>query len=83
MGPVEVLWYGDRVPTSRKDLGPVEVLWDGDWVTPTPLGGGQSENITSRRTMYSGGKNLENNGGFGIKLNALKNTLDSYEAFTV
>ena len=56
MGPVEVLWYGDGVPSSRKDLGPVEVLLDGDGVTPTTPGGGQSENITSRRTTYSGGK---------------------------
>ena len=34
MGPVEILWDGDRVP--QKDIGPVEVLWDGDGVKPPP-----------------------------------------------
>ena len=37
-------------------MGPVEVLWDGDGVHPPPLpDGGQTENITSRRTTYAGG----------------------------
>ena len=34
MGSVEVLWDGDGIPLSGKDMGSVEVLWDGDWVTP-------------------------------------------------
>ena len=35
MGPVEVLWDGDRWGPSRKGIGPVEVLWDGDgWGAP-------------------------------------------------
>ena len=28
MGPVEVLWDGDKKIPSGKDMGPVEVLWD-------------------------------------------------------
>ena len=44
-------------------MGPVEVLrdGDGDGVTlppPPPPGGEQSENMTSRRTTYASGKNL-------------------------
>ena len=51
MGPVEVLWDRDGV-SPGKDMEPVEVLWDGGWgiPLPPPPGGGQSENITSRRT---------------------------------
>ena len=33
----------------------LKILWDG--VTPPPTNGGQSENITSRHTMYAGGNN--------------------------
>ena len=46
---MEVLWNGDGVQ-RWKGIGPVEVLWDKDGVHPP--GGGQSENITSRRTTY-------------------------------
>ena len=51
------VWDGDRVP-RRKDMGPVEVLWDGDGVAPPPHECEQTENITSHRTSYAGGKNI-------------------------
>ena len=35
MGPVDILWDGDRV-FPRKDMGPVEVLWDRDGAPPPP-----------------------------------------------
>ena len=52
MGPVEVLWGGDGV-LPRKNMEPVEELWDGEGSPPS--GGGQTENITSRRTSLAGG----------------------------
>ena len=48
-------------PSLRKDMGPVEVLWHGDGVTPPSLGGGQTENTTSRRTKFDSFENLPNN----------------------
>ena len=42
----------------QKDMGPVEVLWEGDGVPPFPSleQPHTSENITSCRTTYAGGK---------------------------
>ena len=61
MGPVEVLWDGDGVPTPppRKGMEPEVALWDGDGVTPLPAvwtdRTDACENITSRPTTYVGG----------------------------
>ena len=57
-------WYpvtGVPPPPPRKDIDLLEVLWDWRWgnppTCPTPLGSAQTENITSRRTSYTGGNN--------------------------
>ena len=61
MGPVEVLWDGYVVnppPPKKKDMGPVGLRWGTPPLPPT-RGDGQTENITSRRTSYAGGKKPE------------------------
>ena len=53
MRPVEIIWGGDGVPPERI-WDQWKVLWEGDGYPPPPSGG-QSENLTSRRTTYAGG----------------------------